>query len=665
MKFLMFICIVISVFLRIPFADDFLRKLPDKNLSAQLKAENFKDNDALIILKEQSLNIEPAEVYYRGIEIKGWNISRSKIMIVKLFNERAVKRYGSFEYNYSELYGDEISCGFEVRARVLKANGKVLEMSEDEIKRIVTRKSSSGETRSRKVLFKVPDLTPGDVLQYEYNYVTPLAYQTSGLFFYNDVDPVLYSNVYITLPGDLEAKYINLPPERFEQPKITQISKKFGSGKTYFWSLKNLNPIREEIFSPPFSDLSLMTAFVVTKIGKRDYNETGTWAILGRNFYKNYLNDQDEITDELLSKLGITGIYQDSIKTLEDTDKIYKAIRHYFKLRLFSEVYPLSNDVKLLFNEREGDASDLSYIMYKILKQKNIPVNAVWIRDKRKGIYELEIPTTHWFNRMAILATCGGNTRLYDFDLTIPENYCTPWYLKGVKLPVLTDGGCLHKEIYKESKYSDNGYCEKHRIVFKDNNVMQDTINFYYHGAPADIMRLEYCSSDLSEIKESLRNNLTASCLDEIDSLSLNNFREDNTIDIKTNGIVKKGIDEFEGHLVINLKNYIFEKFKRKVYSPVRKNFYQFDSPFYIELNWMIEIPDGYTYTIDKPVKRFKNVHLISSRISYSQDDKNISITATIKFPSRHMSYEKHQEFMHLLDEFGQTLEEDIVLTKL
>jgi hypothetical protein len=646
------------------FSDDFLRKLPDKEKCAKLKSENFKDHDAVIILKEQSLTIEPAEVFYRGVEIEGWHISRSKIIIAKLFTERAVERYGSFEYNYTEPFRDEISCGFEIHVRVLKENGKVWEMPKDEIKRLVTRKSSSGETVARKVFFKIPNLAPGDVVQYEYNYVRPLSYQTSGIFYYNDIDAVLYSNLYITLPEEMEVKYINLPDERIGKPNIKQISKTFGSGKTYFWSLNNLNPIREEVYSPPFADLSLMTAFVVEKIGIQG-KTIGDWGTLGKTYYEYYLDDKDKITLEHIQQLGITELYEDSIKTLADIDKIYNSIRQNFKLRSSNSLYPLSDDVNLLFEEKEGDASDLAYIMYKILSQKNISVAAVWIRDKREGIYELEIPTTSWFDRMAILVNCGRSEQLYDFDQSIPAIYNVPWYLRGISLPVLTEGGCLHREVYKETRYKDNAYCEKHKIHIDSNMGIIDTISFCYQGAPADIIRYDYSDSDNSEIKEDFNSRISSSCLDEIDSLWINNIRTDNSIDIKINGRIRQCVEEVDQHLVLRLKNHVFEIFKDKVYSPVRKNYYQFESPFFIEVEWQIEIPDGYTHTIEKKIKRFKKVQLVSARVDYKIVDNILYVTGIMKFPSRQMSYTVHPYFMNLLDEFEQSLEEDIVFTKM
>ena len=58
------------------------------------------------------------------------------------------------------------------------------------------------------------------------------------MFYYNDRDFVLYSNLYITLPAKIEAQYINFTDERIGKPKIEQISDSFGAGETYFWGLK-------------------------------------------------------------------------------------------------------------------------------------------------------------------------------------------------------------------------------------------------------------------------------------------------------------------------------------------------------------------------------------------------------------------------------------------
>ena len=230
------------------YPKDFVRNLPDAKMCQILTTENFKNSDAVVVLKEQSLLIEDNEIYYHGVEIKGPGITRNFIMIVKLFNEVAVKRYGSFEYNYREYYGNEFPNSFEAGARVLKETGDIVVMSENHVHVKVSREANDGTPLARKVLFKVTDLSAGDILQVEYTFTQVLSQSTSGIFFYNSSDPVLFSNLYITLPRKCETKYFCFPQEKIGDPQILQVSKNYGAGNTYFWSVRNLNSIPTEPF---------------------------------------------------------------------------------------------------------------------------------------------------------------------------------------------------------------------------------------------------------------------------------------------------------------------------------------------------------------------------------------------------------------------------------
>ena len=171
MKSHVYICfLALMVIAATGYCDDFLRNLPDEGLRQLLTPERFKGQDAVIILKEQSLNIERAEYEYRGTTLKGPHISHTNVILVKLFNEAAVSRYGTLIYNYRESLGDDIPNLFEARARVLKEDGSIHVMGEDGTRIVVAREDGHGRPLARKAIVKVPDLATGDVLQLEYTF---------------------------------------------------------------------------------------------------------------------------------------------------------------------------------------------------------------------------------------------------------------------------------------------------------------------------------------------------------------------------------------------------------------------------------------------------------------------------------------------------------------
>ncbi|HTY59978.1 MAG TPA: DUF3857 domain-containing protein, partial [Bacteroidota bacterium] len=181
-------------------AGNFLRQLPDAKLSAQITPEKFRNADAVIILKEQVLSVSGTSIMYRGEDLEGESMTQTTILLVKTFNQAGVARFGSFEYEYPERFGNEIKAGFACRARVQKPDGEVVEMPEGDVHILVSEEDSEGDPLARKAVFKIPNVDAGDVVQIEYTLTEPLARATSGLYYYSDVVPVLISNLMITVP---------------------------------------------------------------------------------------------------------------------------------------------------------------------------------------------------------------------------------------------------------------------------------------------------------------------------------------------------------------------------------------------------------------------------------------------------------------------------------
>jgi len=660
MKWLLTIslCFIITSIL---FSDDFLRELPDENLLSVLTPEKFKNLDAVIIIKEQSYKIESDETFYRGYEIEGLNTSYTKIIVAKLFNEAAVKRYGSFEFEYYERYGDDIPNVFEVRVRVRKPDGEVLVMEEEEIQRIVSRESSSGNPLNRKVLFKVPNLAIGDVIQIEYTFVRIFASSTSNMFYYNDRDFVLYSNLYITLPAKIEAQYINFTDDRIGKPRIEQISGTFGSGETYFWGLKNLYPIPNEPYSTPFDDQSLMTAFVVEKYYR---TKTGTWKLTTENFYEDYI-DQDDIDANQFEFLTLNQKFPKDSVSFDQINNAYLKIREKFKLQGYTSLYPWSNNISSVFEKQEGDASDLSYIFYKILKQWGVNAKIVWIRDKREGKYEITVPSRRWFDRLGVLVNHDRKEILYDFDNCIPYNYSMPWYLKGQKVVVIKENGFEHKACKGRASINDNIYNENHIINIDSTLNLTDNIKLNYSGFPANKIRDKYYNYSKTEISDKLESLSNMHCLDECDSLHINDFRYNPEIEISLEGPSLSKPEEIDSFLIFKIKNQSFEDLYNNVFTTLRNGNYVFNGPFKIIVSWEINIPEGYTLHKDSPDKIFSSVGQISAIISRSLFSQKYSIFANFRVKKNFLSYKSHSDFISLLEDIKKELDQDIILKKI
>ncbi|MEW6509717.1 MAG: DUF3857 domain-containing protein [Bacteroidota bacterium] len=170
--------------LQVATAQEFLRPLPNATFAAQLTQNAFPSADGVIVLKEQSLNVHRSEITYRGVDLVGIAMTRTTVLIAKVFNEAGVRRLGSFEFEYKEYFGNEIPAGFAARARVQKPDGSVIVMPDRDVSVIVSHQDKHGEPIARKALFKVPDLMPGDIVQLEYSLTEPFSRTYSGIFYY-------------------------------------------------------------------------------------------------------------------------------------------------------------------------------------------------------------------------------------------------------------------------------------------------------------------------------------------------------------------------------------------------------------------------------------------------------------------------------------------------
>ena len=322
------------------FAQEFLREFPSEKLTDQITLEKSPTSDAVIIIKEQSLNMTNNQ----GNFSRGPVEETSKILIVKLLTEAGVSRYGSFEYEYYEPFGNDIPCGFIVKARVKKPDGKVEVLDEKEIKKIVSLRWHDGTPMQRKVMFNIPNLAVGDIVQIEYQLVEAYSKEYGGTFFYNDKDYVIISNVYLTLPSDDEFSVSSFPEEKIGEPVIRQMSKNYGAGKTYFWSVKNLNSIPDEPYSFPFEDQSYMTAFTV-HFDWTFSDMAKDWKGLGKYLFERVI-DKGSVSRSEIENLSLPR--EISSINFDKTDSLYTILKRNFRVIDYNSIYPKKDFSDLL-----------------------------------------------------------------------------------------------------------------------------------------------------------------------------------------------------------------------------------------------------------------------------------------------------------------------------
>lgn len=644
------------------FAGDFVRELPNKELLEKLTPEKFTGKDAVVIVKEVSYNCEEKDIYYSGLPFKGMYTTMSHVTIAKLFNEAAVDRYGTVEFSYEEPYGNDIRNAYELRIRVLKPDGSIKEVDDDEIHNIVMVENAEGEPFVRKVICKIPNLAVNDVVQIEYGYSQVFTFGWSQVFAYNEPDPVLFSNLYITLPAKFEADFYSFPEERIGKPQQQQISKTFGSGKTYFWSVKNLNGIRNEPYSIPFMDQALITAFVVSSRSVGVYKPADSWAEIGRQFSE-YELDKDDLRESQFAKLGFT-MKRDGV-TMATADSLYSAIRKFFTLNSYNVVFPESKKVSRLFDRKKGDASDLSYIMLTALHQWKQEAQAVFLRDRRQGQYEVGVPTMKWFDRLGVLVSINGVEKLYDFDESIPEHFVTPWFLKDITVGVIAPDGVTHRRVNPYSSAGQGTVLEQHTLSFDAAMKIADSMTVSLSGGPAQHLRQRISSRSEDETQLLLKNYATAECLSSVTVMDHSDIRRADPVRLSYSGPSHSTAEQLDAFLTLRLRNDALKGFHNALYSTARRNDVQLDEPVTMTMEWTVLLPKGYAVSSTDGNRVFTGPGGSTGVVRRTPSADKLLVKAEVVCPQTFMPYNQYPALMKLLDDVQAEAGKDVVLKKL
>lgn len=653
--FLVLIIITTSLFAQ-EDEEKFISNFPNKEVLDLVTPEKLPNLDAVIILKDQQYLLESGGINYKGYILPGTYESYTKTLIVKLFNEKGVKKYGSFNFAYSEPYGEDLPNPFTVKARVLKPNGDIHVMPQDQIKTTSIEKNSG--TLAKEVSFIIPDLAVNDIVQIEYTLLELMSSSQTGLFYYNEEDFVLFSNLYITLPAKNEYKFTSFPIYEVGMPKVERLREHLGTGDTYIWKIQNCQPLPEEAWSPTFEDRALLTTFHCTSIGSKTFKG---WDEIAKNFVNNYMDKRSVGKSNVSLLNGIN--YNEKDITIEKIDKLYSAISSYFTLASTNSIVPAYEDVDKMFKDKKGDASDLVFIMYKILDNWDIPSNVVFIRDKRKGIYEPAVPSSRWFDRLGLLVNVNGTERVYDFDKSLSSTYENPWYLSDYNVAVVYEDSLRHKKLNYQFNADNCVITESHKVSNKSNFV-SDSLNIFYLGSQAQIMRSKLYGTSQDDRYNFFKDKLLNKNFVSINDIKFNNYNEEQRLKVTMTGTSTMVYNEIDSFLTITPKCYNMTNLRYNLNEPFRISDILFETPFSLNFIYDFDVPANYELNeslkgtaIDGP----SNSKFVIKRTC---DKGKVSIKGNVKFNNNYIPVANYKDLTTFLDNCLMELEKEVVLKK-
>ncbi len=633
----------------------FLLGIPSIHETNTLTSSMFEGADAVILCKQQGYTEGPHSSF-DGFTLRLTNevAITSQLMMVKLFNETAVNRFGSFEYEYPETRGRGPKHVLTVRARVVKPDSTVWVLPDSAISIVTGATNGDGDALTKKVLFKIPNLAPGDIVQIEYSHLAPFSFHRRVMFWYHDRYPILQSNVLVTMPRTEKVDFMSFPSKVVGEGQLVEHTKEIARS----WSVRNLAAIPPEVFSRPFDEVSYLTAMV----NHTDEDDGDAWRPLAKQYWKYYIND-GSVPKSFMRELGLDPSL--SAPTTEDVDRAYTAIRKYFRLSASNENVPDNDGVDRLIEDKEGDASDLAFILLKILERWDVHALPVLIRDRREGAFEPTVATTAWFDRMGVFVSLPGGSNIYDFDRSIPTRYEYPWFLNGIRVVGIADTGAVHFAVHPPSNVHKHISEERHRLEFSGGGRLNDSLEYTLRGALAQHLRKELYPLKGQALFDKIRTLAMAHSLKEADTVSLNNFLDDPSIRLGAAGRSQAETTTIDSFLIVHPKNHLLRTLRLLFPSTERKQDIFLDEPFIYTITWDISVPHGYIPAeLPAPVDIHELRGLVT-QVTYFIREGVVTAKADVLIDAAQIKTQEYKAWLAFLDDSMKAMEREIVFKRM
>ncbi len=623
--------------------------LPSVADAAKITADVFPGTDAVILAKEQGFVEGPhtESIFTMTNEMT----VTTHAIVVKLLNANAVGQFGSFSYEYPYFEDKLFQHLFEVKARIMKPDGTVWVMPGSNVTTTAGLLSGEGEPLTMKVMFKIPNLAPNDIVQIEYAHASPFSFERQILFFYHDRYPVLTSSVQITMTKQEHVNYLNFPANLFPARRDTDLGKSVASS----WTLQNLPAIPSEPYGRPFAEVSYLTT-IVKQVAEKDSNG---WRPVAKNYFKNNLQ-KGSVSSSFIRTLGLEPSPDSA--SWSDVDRLYTSLRRYFRLR--ASIFPYT-DYKNLDNqidEKEASPSEAAFIMMKVLERWEVPVTPVLLRDRREGLYELTVPSLVWFDRLGLLVSWKGEQMLYDFDACIPSKYELPWFLTPMTMFAVSDTGGRHLKVNFPSNWRDHVSSETHYITLHPGKKAIDSVEFDLKGATAEELRGELYSTVGDALAKFARSYLEMNALQDADTSSINGFLDDPVIKISGEGNSRAAFATVDSFLTFQPKNHLIRQF-RELFSSTQRHYDIFmRQPFAYSFSWHVHLPPGYDVARLPDPADIAGPAGVMAQVTCLCNNSDILIKADVLFNTTRVPLEKYAEWRSFLDNVNAAMEREVTL---
>ena len=361
----------------------------------ELKACDFeKDANAEVLF-------EKGTVYF-GTDIS--TITEEIHKRIKIFNE-----HGKGEANVKIKFysGDHLEYITGLQAETINlVNGKV-EITKLDKKLVYTKVIDKAES---EITFSMPDVKPGSVIEFKYNWNTTSFYNMPDWYFQEKI-PTRYSELNTSIP---DVFYFREIPHMVN-PLVKRTNTSDGrslieDGQTYPYTLDvstkamaNIPSLPDEPFMSSFNDnvQNIRYQLVSIKpIGGFSKSYSDTWNKVGGR-----LIDDEDFGGQLRRKLNGEEAIISKAKTLKTDDQkiayIFNAVKTAMKWNGEDKWYTIDGTYRAWEN-KTGNSAEVNLILYHLLKSSGVDAYPMVVSTREHGKVDPYYTSLVQFNRAVV-----------------------------------------------------------------------------------------------------------------------------------------------------------------------------------------------------------------------------------------------------------------------
>jgi hypothetical protein len=408
--------------------------------------------------------------------------------VFKIVHEKG-KRYANISIGFNSLYeGASI-----LYAKTITPDGQVLPLRKDAIKVINPYSGYPAYNDYKSLTFSLPGAAVGSVIDYKVviEGKKPVIHgKFSSEFEFQDYDPVLTSRYKLTIPGNMDLKYLILNPlnQFTPAPKIVQQ----GNKKMYLWEYKNIPQIIAEISMPPYDEVGFR--LLVTNMNAWD--EFASW-------WRKLTEKKRDPTGAIKEKVVSLTQNLSTLKEKEESlfDYVKREVR-YVSMDLGKSGFE-PNTAADIFENKYGDCKDKSTLLISMLRSAGIPAYYVLIPTNSIGNLINDFPYPFQFNHCIVAIKDGEKYHFVDpVSETHPFNYL-PHSDQNRDVLVFED----QKIVFAKTpllKAEENARQTLQKIKIGKDGSIENEVKKFGSGDTEAFYRSFFSNSSPVEIKESM-----------------------------------------------------------------------------------------------------------------------------------------------------------------